>query len=302
MSARRYATPSQFKEALEARLSKKAQAAGVKIEHVRQRFVFERFLARLAAHFGDRVVLKGGVALSLRLPGARVTRDVDVRLSGNADHFLVEIRSAVQVTHDADFLAFTVEPDAHHPTIEAEGMKYGGRRFRVAAALAGKVYGTRFGVDVAVGDRMTRPPEIITGSDFLEFVSIPRVQIHAYAREAHLAEKLHALTAVRARVNTRVKDLPDLALLAMTGPFESRAVREAIHATFTLRSTHLPPTAIAAPPESWRVPYARMAQENALRWASLDGVLAAVRSFLDPVLRGEDGVWDPDTWSWRGED
>ena len=60
------------------------------------------------------------------------------------------------------------------------------------------------------------------------------------------------------------------------------------------------PVAVPLPPrESWRVPYARMAQENRLRWTSLDEITQVVRAFLDPVLRGEDGTWDPTIWTWR---
>ena len=43
-----------------------------------------------------------------------------------------------------------------------------------------------------------------------------------------------------------------------------------------------------------------MAKENNLRWMSLEELFEAVSAFLNPVLRGEDGIWDPDTWSWPG--
>jgi hypothetical protein len=36
--------------------------------------------------------------------------------------------------------------------IETEGLKYDGFRLRAEAKLAGKLYGQRFGVDVAFGD------------------------------------------------------------------------------------------------------------------------------------------------------
>lgn len=178
-------------------------------------------------------------------------------------------------------------------------MVYEGQRVRVTATLAGKIFGARFGVDVAFGDRMAQPPEVVTGGDLLSFVGVPPIKIRVYAREVHLAEKLHALTLPRSRANTRVKDLPDLAVLAMTGPFDSRAVREAIRLTFDQRGTHTPPIAVPEPPEQWSIPYMRMAAENGLRWASLDEVVAAVGAFLDPVLRGADGLWDPGTWTWR---
>ena len=117
-------------------------------------------------------------------------------------------------------------------------------------------------------------------------------------REVHVAEKLHALTMPRRRPNSRVKDLPDIALLATTGPFRSDPLREAIDVTFAQRGTHVLPTSLSDPPEPWREPYEYMAQGNRLRWASLDEVAEAVRAFLDPVLRGNEGIWDPQTWSW----
>jgi nucleotidyltransferase AbiEii toxin of type IV toxin-antitoxin system len=299
VSSRKYGEPADFKQALENHLKKHAAAAGVDIKWMRQRWVFERFLARLTLHFGDRVILKGGVALALRLPGARFTRDVDLRFSGSPERLAVELSAMGALRIDEDFLSITVEPDPKHPTIEADGLKYGGQRFRVEAALAGKVYGTRFGVDVVFGEAMARPAEIIPGSDLFAFASIPPIQILAHAREVHLAEKLHAFTALRARENTRVKDLPDIALLALTGPFEGQAVRATIQSTFDARGTHALPVAVPLPPESWRVPYARMAQENHLRWASLEEITQVARAFLDPVLRGEDGTWNPLTWTWR---
>jgi hypothetical protein len=298
VSTRRYATARDFKQALEVQIRRRAEASQLDLALVRQRCVFERFLARLAAVFGDRVTAKGGVVLALRLERVRVTRDVDLRVSGSPSRVLAELRTAGQLAIGPDFMTFSVEPDPVHPLIEAEGMVYGGQRFRVEAQLAGQIYGSRFGVDVAFGDAMARPPEIVVGSDLFAFAGIPPVEVRAYAREVHVAEKLHAFTLPRTRANSRVKDLPDLALLALTGPFDGAAVRDAIRDTFDRRATHSPPSELPAPPEAWRPLYARMAQQNALRWATLDEVTGAVRAFLDPVLHGQNGVWSPGSWSW----
>lgn len=119
---------------------------------------------------------------------------------------------------------------------------------------------------------MAQPAEIIVGSDLFAFASIPPIQVLAYAREVHLA---------------------------LTGPFDSHAVRAAIQSTFDARATHTVPVALPPPPESWLAPCARMALENGLRWTSLDEITQVARAFLDPVLRGEDGTWDPPTWTWR---
>jgi len=297
--AHRYKTAEAFKVALEDRLKRRAQETGKGLARLRQLAVFERFLARIIAHFGERVIVKGGIALQLRIESARTTVDIDARMSGDPSHLLDNLRLAGQLALDGDFLIFNVEPDPRHPTFDGDGVVYEGQRFKVEAKLAGKIYGTRFGLDIGIGDLMTRPPERLTGRSFFEFAGIQPVSVAVYAREVHIAEKLHALTLPRARPNSRIKDLPDLALLATTGSFESGALREAILGTFAQRASHEVPTSITAPPDQWSASYALMAEENHLRWTTLDDVTAAVRAFLDPVLRGEEGVWDPAGWSWR---
>jgi hypothetical protein len=76
--ARRYTTAIAFKSALEDRLKRRVQENGADLDRLRQRSIFERFLARAVAHFGDRIILKGGIALQLRIEDARATHDVDL--------------------------------------------------------------------------------------------------------------------------------------------------------------------------------------------------------------------------------
>lgn len=85
-----YATPAAFKQALEARLRTEAAATRRDLARVRQLLVFERFLSRVFAAFGENVVLKGGVVLELRLARARTTRDIDLRASGDPEKMLAE--------------------------------------------------------------------------------------------------------------------------------------------------------------------------------------------------------------------
>jgi len=72
----KYKTPEAFKSALEARIRKEAASLTIDVATLRQKCVFDRFLARIQAHFGDSAVLKGGVALALLVERARLTRDV----------------------------------------------------------------------------------------------------------------------------------------------------------------------------------------------------------------------------------
>ena len=263
----------------------------------RQLLVFDRFLARVFEELPNRVVVKGGIVLELRLERARTTRDVDLRVMGDPDGLLEALQHAGR-RDLGDFLSFIIVPDAKHPTIEGDGIVYDGRRFRAEARLAGKVYGMTFGIDAGFGDVLTAEPEIISGTTFLDFIDVKPAMFRVYPREAHIAEKLHAYTLPRSRENSRVKDLPDLALLGLTGPFDAASLREAVQKTFAFRNTHSVPTRFPSPPASWEPIYARMATEDALPWSTLDALVRAVRAFLDPLLGNVDGTWAPESWAW----
>lgn len=295
---RRYATPQAFGQALEMRLHEQvARTTTMTFERLRQLTVFDRFLARVGQQFGERIVVKGGVALELRAEHARTTRDVDLRWSGPTTDVLADLRAAAALDLD-DYFTFELEPHREHPTIEAEGMRYGGFRFVVRARLGTKLFSNPFGVDVGIGDALTDPIEVLEGPDTLAFLGIPRTKHRVYPRNAHVAEKLHAYTLPRRHENTRVKDLPDFGLLAMTGPFAAATLRHAIEATFRTRATHRVPTAVPPPPGSWTKSYERMARLDALPWANLDDVTRAASVFLDPILAGVDGTWDPASFAW----
>ena len=78
MTIRSYASPPAFKQALEQRL-KAASISGLDFARRRQLLVFDRFLARVSAVFGDAVMLKGGLVLELRLARARATSSPNSR-------------------------------------------------------------------------------------------------------------------------------------------------------------------------------------------------------------------------------
>jgi hypothetical protein len=300
MTPRTYASPEAFKQALEQRLRTSA-SSGARLPRKRQLLVFDRFLARVVDVLGDAVTLKGGLALELRLDRARTTKDVDLRMVGRSDDALAKLQEAGR-RDMGDFMTFELKPDDEHPKIQNDGMPYDGLRFRAACKLAGKLYGQPFGVDVAFGDPIIGNPEIVVAEDVLAFAGIAPPALRIYPIETHIAEKLHAYTMPRARPNSRVKDLPDLALLATAQALDAQRLRAALDQTFTFRKTHAPPAAVPAPLEAWRTPYAAMAREDQLAWPTLDQVTRATQAFLDPVLAGGlDGAWDPVAWAWNKE-
>lgn len=298
MAIRNYTTPQAFKQALEQRL-RASSRSGVDFARRRQLLVFDRFLARIIETVGDAATLKGGLALELRLDRARTTKDVDLRMGGPPAHLLERLQRAGRIAA-GDFMTFEVTQDADHLEILNDAVQYDGVRFRVECKLAGQIYGQRFGVDVAFGDPMIGPPDVVEAEDVLGFAGIAPPRLRLYPIETHIAEKLHAYTMPRLRPNSRVKDLPDLALLASAQELDARRLRAALVQTFSFRKTHALPRALPMPLDTWAKPYAVMAREDGLAWPTLDDVATAASAFLDPVLTDEiDAVWIPGAWRWK---
>ncbi len=295
MSEPRYKTAEDFRRALEQRLTTQAKDSARGLVRERQVFIFERFLARAAATDMD-VVVKGGMALELQTIRARSTRDIDLRAMGAPELFnaaLLEL-GACEL---GDYLSFRVDPHAR-PELDSIGMKYPGKRYRVQAMLAGKRYGDPFGVDVAFGEPIVGAPARLKGRADLSFIGVESPELAVYPRTTHIAEKLHAYTVPRPTPNSRVRDLPDIAILASIGAMQDVELRDALEQTFAHRDTHPLPGSFPAPPERWRMPYAELAEANRLAWKDLDAVYEHARTFIDHVLSGGRGRWDPTTWNW----
>jgi len=291
-----YRSAEAFKQALEARLGQ-----GRTLAPLRQRVVFERFLARVSLIFGHAAVVKGGLALELRLRRARTTKDVDLRLAGAPASVLVKLQESGRLDLK-DFMRFEIQPER---MLEADGMPYDGFRYRAHCRLGGRPFGDPFQIDVAFGEPFFGEPEVHPGHDWLGFAGIPAPQLRLYPVEAHIAEKLHAYSLPRPRPNTRVNDLPDIALLGTVRRLLGQTLRAALEETFRLRGTHPLPPLFPEPPVEpearWELRYAAMVTESDLRWRSLPEVVAAARAFLEPVLleQSSSSAWSPDRWAWE---
>lgn len=303
MSPRTYGTDEAFRIALEERVKASAKVLGhLDATRQRQLLLADRLLARISQELGEGVVAKGGIALELRLRHARATQDLDLHVSGRSEGLLERLQAAARADL-GDRLRFEISNAPEDlRTITGDGVLYEGFRYRVTAFLGARPYGDRFGLDVVFGGRPAGAVEARDGLDLLSFAGIPPGRYQLYPRELHVAEKLHAYTMPRPLPNGRVKDLPDLALLAQTGAFDASTLRAAIARTFEQRATHSVPAALPPPPaEFWKTAYARMTRVNRLPWPDVDDVLVAAAAFLDPVLGGTTVArWNPAVWSWEG--
>lgn len=76
-----YETPQALRTALEHRLRTQSQETGIAVARLRRRVVFQRIVMRLQRAEPGRWVLKGGMALEVRLgDAARLTKDIDLGL------------------------------------------------------------------------------------------------------------------------------------------------------------------------------------------------------------------------------
>ena len=298
----RYDTPAAFKQALKARVKQRAKTAGRGFNQMLQVVLFERFLARVYEALGDSVILKGGFALELRLARARTTRDVDLRIDGDIEKHLDELRR-VAGRQGQDYLRFDLGDPVDFEEMLGEQVVYEGRRLKVRTLLAGQSFGHPFRLDVSVGDRLVLPPDIVPGTDLFEFVGLVPVNHRLYPPAAHLAEKLHALTTVyEAGPNSRSRDLVDIGLLAKSTSFDADSLRRSIEATFQFRDTHSIPESLPTPPEFWHRLYANMRDTNELPWPDLDALQQFCTQFFDPLLDGtvaDNHAWSPEEQSWQ---
>jgi len=291
----KYQDGSAFRQALERRLRDQSLSTGEPLTRLRKLVAFDRFLARLEAYDPDIWILKGGYALQLRLgEKARTTKDIDLLLQHAAGQAHELISSAAMIDL-GDWFAFEVERAVQ---IEHRDEPLSSR-YPVHALLDGRTF-ERFHVDVGVGDPLVRKPERLTAPPMLEFAGIQPTSFPSYPVAQHLAEKIHAFTRTyRTGSSTRIRDLIDILLIAMTSKLSSEELMRALRLTFEVRATHEMPKHLPDPPPEWVRLYSRPRRELELPWKNLEDALVAVRSFIEPVLQETAlGNWSHETWKW----
>ncbi len=291
---RQYKTARAFRAALEDRLNHLARTQGLDLTRLRRQVGFERFLARLFDEDDPPWLLKGGYAFELRLlEQARGTKDLDLTIPAPARiappdaEQLVAVRERLQAAGErdlGDWFVYRVGASM----VDLDGAPSGGMRFPVEARLDNRPF-ARFHVDVGLGDAVIAAPEWVTGRNVLEFAEIPPARVAILPREQQFAEKVHAYTLPRGeRVNNRVKDLVDMALLLELGLPEIEQVRRALHATFARRQTHILPASLVPPPETWREPYAELAAECGVRLTTAEEAFAALAAYWELLWQPSD--------------
>ena len=276
----RYAGPAALRMALRQRLRNKSQESGISVERLGRQVMYERIVVRLDLAEPDTWVVKGGLALDVRMGSrARASVDLDLGLRENAiegDHLRDRIIEALATDPDGDWFTFTVVRTEQLQPDQAGRATW---RYSVQSDLAGKRFGT-LKLDVAPRIEELEPTQRVMLRNALDFAGIRSRTVELIDINRHAAEKLHALTRTYGdRPNTRVRDLVDLVLLLENEYLEDDRCRTAIRTTFEQRGTHELPSDLSDPPSAWTDLYASLVADLDIEAESLPDAFNLVRSW-----------------------
>lgn len=255
-----------------------------------------------AAHTtgAPRFIVKGGVALELRLPGrARATDDLDIVVVCEEEDLVAALDIALSATSDRasePYLncTFTRKPDVH-----PLGDK--GVRVWIQIAYRSQRWAT-VQVDLARPDATDIETERLGGIPLTRFGLAGPRDIVCLSLRYHIAQKFHGMTKVPhdGAKNDRFRDAVDLLLRGLVAGDDLPAVREACEETFRVRGEHVWLPVIVLP-QHWRATFAALAGAVELPVTDLTNAENALQSFVDELLasaltrsEGGDEVADPD--------
>ena len=280
-----YGSPAALRAALEHRLQAESQESGVALNRLRRRVVFERVVSRIEGAEPGRWVVKGGMALEVRLEDrARTTKDLDLGLREDAVK-VADLRDrlidALSADLDSDGFVFAVsQADALAPD-QAGRSSW---RFSVQAALAGRPF-DRLKLDVVPRSDELDRPERVTLRSSLSFAGIEARPVELIDVNRHAAEKIHAFTRVYGnRPSTRVRDLVDLVLLIENDLLDMALTASAIDAVFSQRATHPVPSLLPDPPSSWTDQYANLVADLSVDAQTLTQALELLSRWWQQVF------------------
>jgi hypothetical protein len=273
-----YTSGGAFRQALEARLRKMSREQTISMVRLRKQVAFERFMARLTTRHDRAWVLKGGLAMQLRLGArARTTMDIDLLKVSKAGGTFCALREAAAFDL-GDWFIFEV----FDPGDPGEDM-YAGQRFHVISFLDGRTF-EEFAVDVGVDDPLIKPLDCLTFDPVLSFAGIRPTEVSAYNMEQQIAEKLHALTRLYASgTSSRAKDPVDILLLFTSGSIDDKQLVKAVRLTFEARGNPVPEYFPELPPSLARE-YGRITRELGPGEVDFDSAHKRVSDFLAPAL------------------
>jgi Nucleotidyl transferase AbiEii toxin, Type IV TA system len=297
--------PEATRKGLNARIRNRYPADEIQLRLYE--VAFRRLIARLEVASPGRWVIKGGVALLLRLDPNRASDDIDLSYIDAMGSNAVALKALERaLTVDlGDFFSFVIQPVE---TAESGGEADATLPLRVEARIGTRPW-LSFGIDLgcAAAELPTQALHVredLTG--VREVDTLP--ELRSLAMSLQLAQKVCAafeVHGVPAKHSTRARDLVDIAMIArqveglrandVSGHVAAEEAKRL--AAGTLQSPL--PTSLALPAEQvqdWRKRWTRATRGAPM---SFDDACATAAVFLDPILGGSArGEWSPTLAAW----
>lgn len=256
-----YDSPRALRTALEHRLLQRSTETGVSLDRLRRRVVFERVVARLSSAEPGAWVVKGGMALELRLrDDARLTKDLDLGLRDNevtAESLHERLIEVLALDPAGDRFVFAVGG----PERMAEGAQHVTWRARVEARLADTMFGS-IQLDIAPRPYELTATDHVELPSLLDFAGVPASVVEIIDIHRHAAEKLHAMTRdFGDRENSRLRDLVDLVLMLEHEMLTPALLAAQTAEVWVEREKSNPPPDLPPLPESWANRYRLLTEQ-----------------------------------------
>jgi hypothetical protein len=275
--------------ALEQRLLMRSKDTKVGLDRLRRRVIFERTIARLQAAEPGLWVLKGGMALEVRLRDkARLSKDIDLGLRDDvvdAEELRERLVEALGMDPDHDGFVLIVGP-VKRLVEDGDGILTW--RVKVAVELAGRHFGG-IQLDVSPRSHELGETDLMSLPNSLDFAGIHGCSIEIVDVHRHAAEKFHGmLKDFGERDNTRVRDLVDLVILSEHELLQPRKLAVTVRRVWAERNGVNPPAALPALPASWPERYERLAVEHDMHTASFPAAVDVVTALWVETFPNEE--------------
>ncbi|WJK33364.1 nucleotidyl transferase AbiEii/AbiGii toxin family protein [Solwaraspora sp. WMMA2065] len=292
-----YRSPAAFRSAIDTKLKAVARDSDRPFVELRREFLYQRFLARVFDDSESAWVLKGGIGLLTRLPGARHSRDIDLlHLTSDPVEAEAELRR-IGRRDLGDHLRFEVRRSIPLSVEDALRLK--------TEAYTGATKWESFDIDVSCERHFVASVEPILPTPVLQIDSIPALPpFRLYPLVDQIADKITAMYETHGGVpSNRYRDLVDLVLLVDIEQLDAGLLSSALAQRVRYaRSPVTLPDAMCSPGQGWPEGYRAAARRSSLP-ADLHRIEAALQHVgrcLDPILGRQvpRGRWTPSSRRW----
>lgn len=291
--------------AVEMAVKSAASASSLDTGRTVSSFYFHRLLCRVFAGNNKKFVLKGGQAMLARTIDARATRDIDLpALQDSLENALTELVRLAESDLD-DFVVFEFAGSKH---IKAEDEYRSGLSVKFTPRIGVKRM-QQISIDLVVDKVALEEVEVIEPVDRIQIEGLSTCNYLLYPVENALADKFCALIEIHdGRVSTRVKDLVDIAVYAVTCTVDGDKFQNCLSREVAVRGMEMPDK--FSVPREWGLSqggqFEKLSANTGLP-AGLKVIDAATElagNLIDPVISASvSGLqWLPEDLKWERKD